>query len=261
MAALSLVLAFAPPAMAIKTGDCDYGGQGNWHIILKRASSEVGGAKFIGARGKATVRSLGTCNNTLLSHGLSAVLPANIQFTNGEISQLGYAYLGDIGGPYFVYAHGSTQVKLWPGSWEPIKGQEYRFTIERISWSGGYTTVYTIRNVMGQTEQSISRSGWLGTSELAWWGYEQQNKMSYMGVRLATQYDVPLPIGLTDINYKATNSSSWVKPNIYGMYMGDPENPDHYFYGIHRCGYRSGSGDSSYFNAYTYLNGYNCTSG
>jgi hypothetical protein len=260
-AVLLAVAALPAPAAAFDNGsNCDYLQQGNWHIFLAMTSPDILGQRFEGAKGTATVRDLGTCENTSATTGFNAVLPANIEFSgNGKVIQLGYLNSG-LAAPKFVYAYGTEVTRDWPGTFKPVVGRTYTFTIAKDTDSAGNIWArFSIRDLTLSVTQTYSVSGWPGAGDGLWSGYEQQNQRAYMGIA-GGQYGPWQDVNLTDIGYERTNATTWYFPNIYTMFMGTPALPDHYFNGKHRCGHRSGSGSSSYFNVRTYTDGYNCTS-
>jgi hypothetical protein len=258
-AALAILIPSAPPALAMDNlTNCALLENGNYHIVLWRESSDIGGTEFTGARGTATVRDLPTCHKTLPTDvvGFNAVLPANVQFTNGKIAQLGYYYeASEPTKAKFVYAFGSVDTIPFPGI-SPTVGTTYKFTITRGGSAGAYSTNFTITNLSTGQSWGLIKNGWLGTSDMTWWGYEQMNRKAWLGVPAGAAR-----VNMTDIGYR-TGASTWTYPDTYGMWIGNPgPNQSWTFYSRERCGVRTGSGSTQYFNVYTYDVGVNCTTG
>lgn len=258
--AIGLLSFVASPqtASAYWSGSACSSNNGNYHLVVWHTSEDVGGARFLMARGTATVRNLGVCSQNS-NVGLNAVLPANLQVdSTSRIVQLGYVYDGaNVDRVKFVYVYSDMVLRLWPGDWVPVLGRTYTFTIDQRIVGAVYYTYYTIYDRTLGTTQYIRIQGWIGAVDRVWYGYEQQNTASFIGVE-----DGASPVNLTDVGYKTTSSgSTTIFPDIYDMFLGGPAYRQTWtFNGRERCSLRTGSGSAQYLNAYTYASGTDCQS-
>lgn len=158
---------------------------GNYHVWVGRTINGVGAGSsyFTRASGRTTVRDLKSCTATTAPPAGSFVLPANVFGTNGSpyAYQLGYGIKSDgVENFYYVHSTNGNPVATKIANPVPVKGRQYEFTIYRRSTG---RVSYEIKDVAANqfVWTYYPTTGWSGTLDELWWGYEVFNGMAIHG--------------------------------------------------------------------------------